>query len=438
MAEKEFTRAVGKGFGDINPMSGAPKTPGLKEIVELFDFGQKAAFRPARFVGPIEAVGLHKVKIKKKDGETIEIQKPCLAFDRKKGVLDSTKQKKCPYCQMGIQQYLAVRFFSNVIDRQAQEEAPKKIKPHTKSEIKKGFLDIDSEAFSPVKVLGMPSSLTKRIKEIDERNLRKDKSGKKKHYEIRDPDHGIDVELKFNKKEQAANMYSAVKADESEPLTKDERKLLLWDLSVIFPKEEYAQAKKEADSMATRMPDDVAKEMKKANKGKESSDSSGSGSDSGSEDSGKKSKKKSSKSDSDSGSGSDSKSGSDSDKDSSDSASDSSASDSDSGSDSASASGSDSSDGGKDKKGSKDKAKSSAQSSKSKKGSAKGKSADSDSDSASESVSASSASDKKSKSKKKASSASSASDSGSDLSGLDSDSSGSDSESDKKSKKKKK
>lgn len=454
MAEK-FTRSKGLGFGDVNPQTGAPKAPTLKDTVALWDHGSKAKYRAGRAIGPLMPIGLHSIKIKKKDGEVIEIKKPCLAFNRKKGLLDTTKIKKCGYCGMGPQQYLGTRYFQNLIDREAQENAPRKIKPPTKKELKSGFRDIDSPHWNPVFVMGMPTSLAKRVKEIDDRNLVK-KGGKKKHYEIRDPEHGIDVEFKFDKKEQAANMYNAVKSDEGKtPLTKEELKYLLWDLNTLYPLETSEVSKKEAASMATRAPDDIAKELKKMGKSKASSDSSasdsGSGSDSASSaDDKKKSKKKSKKDSSDSSgsgsgsgsaSGSSDLSGSDSSgkgKDSDDSGSSSSASGSNSGSDS-SGSGSDSSDGGKGKKGSKSKAgkaKGKAKSGKAGKGKSDASGSDA-SDSASE-VSGSDSSGDKKKSKKKSKKASSdSSGSGSDLSGIDSGSdSGSDSSGDKKKKSK--
>lgn len=446
----EFKRSQGKGFDSFNPTTGAPKAPNLTELVDLFDYGKKKEFKAGRLIGGMEVIGLHKIKVKKKDGSAIQITKPCLAFDRKTGKLDETKKKKCGYCQMPRPHgYLQVKYFSNIIDREAQENLPRKIKEPTKQEKKTGFREKGSPHVNPVYVIGAPSSLAKRMKSIDMRNVTKDKKGKKKHYEIRDPDHGLDIEIKFDKDEQAANMYDAVRSDDGpSALTKEERKYMLWNLESLYPVEDSKQTFKEAASMAERAPDDVKKELKKMGKSskKNSSDSdsgsdsastssSGSGSDSdlsntSESDKKSKSKRKSKKGSSDGSSSNSDQASSDSSEDNSNSSSNKSSSEqSNSDSDS-------SSKGSKHKSSSKDKAK--GKGSKGKKGKASSDSdKDSDSDLSSDSGSNNSDSDsgsdsddKKSKSKSKGKKKKS--DSDSNLSDLDSSSD------DKKSKSKKK
>jgi hypothetical protein len=484
MSEKKFERSssTGKGFGQINPQMGGAKQPGMKDLVEVFDWGTKKKYRPVRFVGPLHSVGLHKIKIKKKDGETIEITKPCLSWNAEKETRDSTV--KCAYCQMGPQQRFTTKYFSNVIDRVAQEDKPSKAKPYSKEEVKAGFKDVGSESWSPIRVPGLPPSLAKRIKEINERNLVKDSKGNKKQYDIRDPKHGVDVEIKFDKDEQAANMYNAIKSDEGPTaLTKDEQAYLLFNLSVLYAPEKKEIAEREAKSMAERAPDDIKKEIAKLKGSKSKKDSSSS--DSSSDESGldmsddssddkKKSKKSSSKSsskkpaskskkdassasssdDSSSSSsdlsggsdGSDQSSSSDSSQDNSNSASDkSSSSSSDSDEDKGSKKGSKSSSSKSKAKESKSKSKGSSSKSKAKSDSSdlsgsdsdsSGSSSDSSSDSSSSSSDSSSdasaasdsSSDKKKSSSKKSSSKSKKDASGSDGSDLsDLDSSGSDS-----------
>ena len=237
-------------------VGGRRETVKASDLVEMLDWpkgGKSIAIRP---VGPLAARGIHKIKVRKKDGTEVEIQKACLAFDPATDEKDSTK--KCPYCKMpATLAKFSKLYFINAIVRPLQEDKPNKLKKFTKEEDTSGFKGIDSDSWTPVRVVRVPSSLALRFKQLGEKNIVKNKTGDKKAFPVMHEKYGFDLDVSFDKNLPAANMYSADRAEGPEggrysPLSEEEDGYLLWDTDPLYAPEEFAEAKKEAESLTTR------------------------------------------------------------------------------------------------------------------------------------------------------------------------------------------
>lgn len=238
------------------PVVGRQEQPKITDMVEMLDWPKGGKSTTVRPVGPIAARGVHKIKVKKRDGSETEITKSCLAFDVASGERDTTK--KCPYCKLpaSMARYSTV-YFINVISRELQEDKPNKLKPLTKEEKSTGFKSIDSDSWTPARVMRAPSSLALRFKQLGEKNLVKSKTGDKKAYPVTHEKYGFDLDVSFDKTLPAANMYSADRAENPDggrysPITEEENEILLWNTDPIYEPEDFATAKKEADSLRTR------------------------------------------------------------------------------------------------------------------------------------------------------------------------------------------
>jgi hypothetical protein len=228
----------------------------IDDQVEMLDWpkgGKSIAIRP---VGPLAARGIHKIKVRKKDGTEVEIQKACLAFDPATDEKDSTK--KCPYCKMPAElAKFSKLYFINAIVRPLQEDKPNKLKKITKEEDETGFKSMDSDSWTPVRVVRVPSSLALRFKQLGDKNVVKNKTGDKKAFPVMHEKYGFDLDVSFDKNLPAANMYSADRAEGPEggrysPLTEEEDGYLLWDTDPLYAPEDFEEAKKEAKSLTDR------------------------------------------------------------------------------------------------------------------------------------------------------------------------------------------
>ena len=174
----------------------------------------------------ILATKVHWMPITKKDGASVNIPKLCISFDpitegERKGIT-------CPYCSMeGVSQQ--TRYAINVIDRDAQENAPRKQPKRTKEEAKTGFKDAGSSTWTPVKVLDIPSSLMIKLIALKDLNKAKIKDSTKT-FSISHPKYGIDVNIKQDPKGKGADMYQ-VQGGSRTPLDEEEQEFLVFDLN---------------------------------------------------------------------------------------------------------------------------------------------------------------------------------------------------------------
>ena len=246
------------GFGSIKPNAGNNRNTRIEEKIDLMKLTNK--WSTVRFVhSRVLPTATHWFDIiGSKSKEKVSISKMCVGFDMEK---ESHNADDCPYCKLGLT--YSISYYANCIDRTAQENKPRKIPKPTKQELKTGFKDINSESWTPVRVLRIPSSLAKKIQSLKDLNIRKSKTGEKKSYFVDDVKYGADVNIKYDAKAAGTEKYQIQLAEKS-ALTEEEQAYLIWDLSSeLFNVETYEQAQREIkrteilDSDGKRINDDL-------------------------------------------------------------------------------------------------------------------------------------------------------------------------------------
>lgn len=318
MSELKRSKGGGKGFGAVP--STRQKEPRPEEIVDIQSFPD-GEWLQVRFVGSPVGYAQWWIEILTKKG-VINIPKTALNFDSDTFAFDSTIED--PYENISNKKTRSIRYYSNAIIRDLQEDEPKKKPKWSKTEKKSGVKDKGSKSWTPVRVLQIPNSLAQDLQKLTALNrVKSTKKGKTatQSYELSDPKYGCDVFIMYDSSATGNKMYSCQKGERS-PLTEEELEYLVYPLTGIMKPEPYEIAVKEAAALEGRKPDaqdeddedddeddDFDKPMKKKKKKKKSSDSdsskkkSKSKSKSGSKDKGAdkpKSKKKKKSSDSDS------------------------------------------------------------------------------------------------------------------------------------------
>lgn len=255
----------------------------LSDLVDTVEYpdGEYGSYR---CIGKPRATAMHwlNTKAKPKDGKPAS-KKPvsfpvvCLGFDPDTMEVDP---KKCPYCtELEVNPRIEVR--QNVIDRQEQENEPRRKQPLAKSELR--FVKWNGGehrvkagkgkgGWTPDRVLNATPLIGKQIKEIASLNKVKI-NGEKKIFGPEHPKYGFDVMIKYNPKAKTPNDMYIVQKGETTPLTKEELEYPIWDIPV-HKAESFESAQKQAkrikpfltDREGTLLFPDAGKEEKKGKK----------------------------------------------------------------------------------------------------------------------------------------------------------------------------
>ena len=252
MARPVFKR--GLSTGSMKPSVGREEQPKMSDLVELYDWGKAKEFKTIRAVGPVQSRGVHKIKVKKKDGSEIEITKTCLKHNPETDDFD--EDKECPYCEMpeGFQRR-SKRYFVNVIDRLVEEDAPANFRV-TPAEEKSGFKAMDSKSWTPMRVLSCPSMMAERLLSLSARNVVKNAQGAKKQFDFNHDKYGFDLDVSFDPKSKTpANMYQCDRNQDNgrfTPLDETQLGYLLWNIDEVALPEDLEAAKREAKGLTDR------------------------------------------------------------------------------------------------------------------------------------------------------------------------------------------
>ena len=274
---------MARGFDNINPNANS-RGDKLKpeEIWDLFKFTDQSGYVSVRFLPTdILPVKTHWIKILAgKDKKEIKIPKICISFDpdNEAVALDDTD---CPYCNLSQGQdgacQTSTAYYANFIVRDLQEDMPRKLPPHTKSEKETGYKDIKSRSWTPVRVVRLPAGLAGKIQEMRERN--KDKKGNM--YPVSHEEYGIDIAIKFDDSKSGTDKYQIDKEERS-PLDDEELDYLTYDLSVECIDMLGRESQEQADTEFKRLDivgedeieddedeeDDLPRRSKKGSKGR--------------------------------------------------------------------------------------------------------------------------------------------------------------------------
>jgi len=162
-----------------------------------------------------------------KDRREVKIPKICLSFDP--ATEGTIKGVKCPYDDLATGGQGEIFYLANVIVRQEQEDQPAKMRKHTAAERESGFKEPGSESWTPVRVVRLTSSLTKKIQGLQELNKHKLKAGIKT-FDVSDARYGVDINIKHDPDAKGAEQYQVNLGDKN-ALTEEENAYLVHELS---------------------------------------------------------------------------------------------------------------------------------------------------------------------------------------------------------------
>lgn len=266
----------GKGKGISETSVGGKQRLKIESLLDFADFSD-GEYRTGRIYPVIFAMATHYYDIVGNDGKTFAVGKVCKRFDPETQEFDSTK--KCWFCEFQNkmkhtdyftgetkdQASISVRYFFNYLNRDKQENLPKKLR-ETDEELESGFKDKTSNSITPLEVVSAPAGLIEKFKKLQRVG--------KKETKLDDPEKGRDISILFDKNEKvASNKWDAQKADEpGEPLSKKEKGYLLWDIkSAIIKMQESTtldEDKIEAEKAMAAAKDTKGKKSKDKSKEK--------------------------------------------------------------------------------------------------------------------------------------------------------------------------
>lgn len=213
--------------------------PRMSELVEVLDRSTyENQYQSIRLLGPIVSLHTHVVECKKKDGSKYCFYIPCCNFDP---ATQSIVENDCPYCKIGC--HRMVRFYENAIVRSIEGEHDLNSRldwTEEESKLKKFsdfaafFKDKKSRSWTPVRVVEIPASVSRKLQNLEGLNYHKDENGERVTASIADLEYGIDILITYRPgSKEPANMYDVQRDPESlrSPISKEIRKnLLLWNI----------------------------------------------------------------------------------------------------------------------------------------------------------------------------------------------------------------
>ena len=205
----------GKSWAEVKPSNMRAK---YSDLYERFKIPNPPEFARVRLLGDVYELIIHWVPTKTKQGADSAYPVLC----RK----NNGDAEKCACCAAGIKEQRV--YLVHAIIRDEQEDRPAKSAP-----IPEGteFRKPGDKWWSPVRVLQLPGGAIARIQRLGERNTVADEGGKA--FDISHPKYGRDLTIALDPNQTGSGMYEIQKEDRS-PLTKEERKYLLYDLDSVY------------------------------------------------------------------------------------------------------------------------------------------------------------------------------------------------------------
>ena len=226
---------------------GATKSPKIEDIVKVHALTQKKFIHMRVLDKPWLGTAQHWLPTVTKQGEKKNFPKNCLDFDNQN---DDFGKGECPYCTDLDGQSASAKktYYINVIIRDLQDERRSGDKP-TSSERQTGYIsDIDSNTWTPVRVVRFPPSLVRKIIDLSQLNVHKIGT-KRVKMKVSDEQYGIDIGVLFDKSLTGSEQYSVHTIGASVPLTDEEKRYLCWNLENpdLFVQESFETAKAEVE-----------------------------------------------------------------------------------------------------------------------------------------------------------------------------------------------
>jgi hypothetical protein len=236
------------GLGDAHPKSGSndKRLDDLVDVVKLPD-GKWVCVRVVP--SSVFMIRTHWINIlASKSKREVRVPRICLGIHPD----ESPTKVKCPYDNVDSQTSDA--YLLLVIDRSAQEDRPRKV-TSTATERKTGFLDENSDSWTPIRVLRATPSLMTKIQELKDLNkvtTKRDGKRVSKTFHVDHEKYGIDINIKFRDSAKGTDKYQ-INTGERTPLTEEELAFLKPKLEEslldLLGRKTLAEAKRDLASL---------------------------------------------------------------------------------------------------------------------------------------------------------------------------------------------
>jgi hypothetical protein len=262
MATANKRRASGKDFDDVPTSGYGEKSRKPTEQVQMLNTpdGKWTLFRP---IGPAYSYAGHWITVTKKDGKLSQFYMACAAWDpesvQRQG---GNGAEHCKFCALEAfykendtprddrKSRFTVDHYANVISRVEQKRKPEDAFI-SEAEAETGFKVLDSDSWTPVRVVRMTDNVVRKVKGIRELNVHEDENGDTQTYPASHKKYGCDIQLKYTAKNPPATRYETNRGNPT-PLKKSEAGYLVWDLSDLTDYPTTAEMAAEFDSWAAR------------------------------------------------------------------------------------------------------------------------------------------------------------------------------------------
>ena len=243
---------MGVKLGDSNTRinTGGKDRIKMEDLFELAKFPNQD-FRTFRPRGEIFAYGTHwfELIVITKEGERKKFRTGRACRNVK---LDGTIDPSggCGYCK--VNHSPRTSYFQNMLDIEAEENAPRKLPTPTPEERKAGFKIQGTKTWTPNVVLSFPPTVAETMQKLTKKN--KDKEGRIR--ELSDPSFGRALDISKDTRDGVSpgNMWNVQKADDDmRKLTQDQKSYLLWDISSCL-KKLIPSAKESLEDMKRNVP----------------------------------------------------------------------------------------------------------------------------------------------------------------------------------------
>ena len=221
----------------------------MSDLVEVYDKNNyKNSQKRVRLLGPVVSQCWHTVQCERRKDDNGNTPKgmsadfwfyvPCANYNPK---TMQYEDHDCPFCKAKVP--ASIRYYTNAIIRDLEDTAPANKGIRTEEEKVAKFLgenkfflkeSKETQAFTPVRVLEIPRSLTSKLKNIESTNYYMDENGRRVNAKLCDLQYGVDLFFFYNPDKEPANMYDVVRDVDSgkTPISKEyRRELLLWDIT---------------------------------------------------------------------------------------------------------------------------------------------------------------------------------------------------------------
>lgn len=236
-----------RGFGQTNTGGAKEKRP--EDLVDMLQLSPD--FTQIRLIGGVYGYAQRWIDIETRKG-VISVPKVALNYDPETDTYDSTLED--PYVGIKNPQRVSKNYYVNCIVRDLQDDEPRKKPELTRDERRSGIKDKNSKSWTPVRVLRVPAGAAESIKKLMQMNKHR-VNGKVQEMELSDEKYGMDIFISYDPNAAGSAKYNVQKGDAS-PLTDEERKYLIWDISELMKPETLEEARKEAEALQSKAPQD--------------------------------------------------------------------------------------------------------------------------------------------------------------------------------------